>query len=185
MKNKLIAITGEYLALRKLVEHLVQTEHGFMHFPSLEDMFRDGDEKGFSQFAQQSYAYLAQKEIERDEIVLNEMAKGMYPIIDQWHIVNLARARVRSSTASKSYEDRLVSHLKLFSNTQIHVIHASTDLEKFFSNEKLEAKKQEYLHVSQICTDWNAKIHTIDVDALNENIKKRFLFLIKEIQRSV
>lgn len=74
------------------------------------------------------------RELERDNLILSDIQQYRNIVLEQWHLGNIAHARIRTPIVADEYEERLEKHLKLWP-TPVGVLHIHLDLEEMIKRE--------------------------------------------------
>jgi hypothetical protein len=172
MIGNLIVVTGEYGCTRKPLRDFASTQDSVHYFTSLEQALLKEPSRN------QLDELLMEAEFERDRAaVVPVIESGGTAVVEQWHIGNLARSRLRAERVAETYEERLSEHLSNLGNAQVRVFYISTDVEKQITEAGSDFKRDECRELSSIIEQHQLSLETVDGDAVPQAVEKRILHL--------
>jgi len=123
------------------------------------------------------------KEAERDKLILEELNTGKNVFIEQWHIGNWSHIRGRGIELPQEAQSKISKQISIFMSRTC-AFYVSTDLEKYYFDVELEAKRRELNEMSKILRDLGIPVENLDGDEMQENLKKRLLFLLGQLNHA-
>jgi hypothetical protein len=185
VNKHLIAFTGAHRAIRQIAEETLDSFEGFSYYRALEDSLRANAVCKPWDPCQVFDELLMFKEFERDGLILSSLeADSRCALIEQWHIGNLAAARVRSPNVVQVYEEKLIEQLSRLESVGVVVFYVSTDLGKISTMPMREFYEKYLEQLTAIEKRLGFPVHTIDGEVLPESIKNRLCHLLRRIMAS-
>lgn len=180
MNKRFIFITGMYKLVRQTIQELATSLPGIVFFPASENSWWEKAILKPWEASQVVYEQLMYKEFEQDDLILKTLAHSNCVIVEQWHLGNIAGARLRSAELGELYLTRFRQHLSRFNDIQIEEFYISTDVEKLSETASLarDLYRSWLQELAALTRDFNFSLQTIDGEASPQAIKQRLLYLL-------
>lgn len=125
------------------------------------------------------WAKVINKEVERDKLFLEELNTGKNIFVEQWHIGNWSRAQSLGIDLPQEIQNKLNQQIGSLT-TRIRAFYVSTDLEKYYFDSELEAKRRELNELPKILRNIGITTENLNGDAGQDNLKKRLHYLLEQ-----
>lgn len=181
--GSLIVLTGIPFSGMKVVGQYLEEFEGIHYLPAITAGLKGKARCGELDACEIFDELLMLKELERDEKIRSLLQEYQYIVVEQWHIGNLAFARLRNPGVAERYEEKLRGRLQWF---DVRVFYLSLSPEEMAyklgkdNNVALVSFYRNWLgELSHVLKSFDLPLYTLDGSAPLENIKKRASFLFQ------
>lgn len=181
--GSLIVLTGIPLSGKTVVGQYLGGFEGIHYLPAIATGLEGKAQRGELDAGEVFDELVMLKELERDEEIRSLLQEYQHVVVEQWHIGNLAFARLRNPSVAERYEEKLQERLQWF---DVWVFYLSLSPEEMAyklgkdDDAELTSFYKNWLReLSQILKSFDLPLYTLDGSAPLENIKKRATFLLQ------
>lgn len=182
--GSLIVLTGIPLSGKTVVGQYLGGFEGIHYLPAIATGLEGRAQHGELDADEAFDELVMLKELERDEEIRSLLQEHQHVVVEQWHIGNLAFARLRNPSVAERYEEGLRERLQWF---DVRVFYVSLSPEEMAyklgkdDDATLISFYRNWLgELSRILKRFDLPLYTLDGSAPLENLKKRASFLVRQ-----